>query len=219
MQMFDLKYPRRQVLKSALIAGILLLPAPMLFAESMVYTFSGVASGSIVGPTALTSSSFSNQSFSISFTEDTTAVTGSAGYYLLSGINGTFIEDSKSETITDAFMEVNGNPNTGSGVYESINLFNSTFATDMQIVYDPALLGYELLTTLAPTGSVTGQTIANYPGIGYSLSNGDTLDLTSMNSLNFSVTDVPTPTPEPGSWMLLAMGIGALVLMRRRVCW
>lgn len=204
------------MLKSALIAGGLFVPARALIADPLVYTFSGVASGSIVGPMALTSSSFSNQNFSISFLEDTTGVTGSDGYYLLSGISGTFSEGSESANITDAYLEVNGNPNTGSGVYESINLFNNTFATDMQIIYDPALLGYELLTTLAPTGSMTGQTIANYPGSGYSLSNGDTLNFTSMSSLDFSVTDASTP--EPGTWMMLATGIGALalVLMRRR---
>ena len=186
-------------------------------ADDLTYTFSGVASGAVVGPTASSSSTFSNQDFSISFSEDPTTVTGSAGYYLLSSISGAFTEGSTSETLTDAYIEVNGNPNTGSGVYESINLFNGTFATDMQIIYDPALLDYELMTTLAPTGSVTGQTIANYSGDGYSLLNGDTLDITSLSSLNFSATS-PTPTPEPGTWMLLAMGIGTVVVTRRRLC-
>lgn len=200
----------------AIAAGCLLAPARNLRADPLLtYTFSGVASGSIVGPTALSSSTFSNQNFSISFTEDPSTVTGSAGYYLLSSISGTFTEGSTSDTLQGAYVEVNGNPNTGSGVYESINLFNSTFATDMQIIYDPALLGYELMTTLAPTGSVTGQTIANYSGAGYSLSNGDTLDITSLSALNFSVTS-PTPTPEPGTWMLITTGVGALTLMRRR---
>jgi hypothetical protein len=111
---------------------------------------------------------------------------------------------------------VNGNPNTGSGVYESVNLFDGTFGTDLQIIYDPALLDYALMTTLAPTGSVTGQTIADYPGVGYSLSNGDTLDISSVSTLNFSVTDV---TPEPGTWTLLALGLGGIGLMRRRLCW
>ena len=203
----------------ALVAGFLLAPARVMRANPLlIYTFSGVASGSIVGPTALSSSTFSNQNFSISFLEDPTTVTGSAGYYLLGSISGTFTEGSTSDTLQGAYLEVNGNPNTGSGVYESINLFNSTFATDMQIIYDPALLGYQLMTTLAPTGSVTGQTIANYSGAGYSLSNGDTLDITSLSTLNFSVTS-PTPTPEPGTWMLLATGGGVLTLMRRRFCW
>jgi len=217
--MFHFNSPSRlQVACMALAAGCLLAPAHVLRADPLLtYTFSGVASGSIVGPTALSSSTFSNQNFSISFIEAPTTVTGSAGYYLLSSISGTFTEGSVSDTLQGAYVEVNGNPNTGSGVYESINLFNSTFATDMQIIYDPALLGYELMTPLAPTGSVTGQTIANYSGTGYSLSNGDTLDITSLNSLNFSVTS-PAPTPEPGTWMLLATGVGALMLMRRRFC-
>jgi len=38
-----------------------------------------------------------------------------------------------------------------------------------------------------------------------------------LNSLNFSVTS-PAPTPEPGTWMLLATGVGALIMMRRRFC-
>ena len=219
--MLHLKSPSRFLpLCLAIAAGCLLLPTRAMRADSPLnYTFSGVASGSIVGPTALSSSTFSNQTFSISFIEDPAVVTGSAGYYLLSSVNGTFTEGSTSETLQGAYIEVNGNPNTVSGVYESINLFNSTFATDMQILFDPALLDYELMTTLAPTGSVTGQTIANYPGAGYSLVNGDTLDITNLNSLNFSVTDVPTATPELGTWMLVATGIGALALMRRRRCW
>ena len=215
--MFPFKLPSRQMLKAVFVVCAALSPAGAMFATPLVYTFSGVASGSITGPTAVSSPSFSNQTFSISFTEPTTAVTGSAGYYLLSAISGTFSEGSQSETLTDAYLEVNGNPNTGAGVYESINLFNGTFATDMQIIYDPALLGYELMTTLAPTGSVTGQTIANYPGTGYSLSNGDTLDFTNLSSLNFSVTNVSAVTPEPGTWMLLALGIAAVAVVRRRL--
>ncbi|MGA8937832.1 MAG: PEP-CTERM sorting domain-containing protein [Acidobacteriaceae bacterium] len=205
---------------AGLAGGLLLASSTAMRADSPLdYTFLGVASGSIAGPTALSSSTFSNQDFSISFIEDPANVTGSAGYYLQSSISGTFAEGSTSETIADAYLEVNGNPNTGSGVYESVNLFDSTFATDMQIIYDPALLDYELMTTLAPTGSVTGQTIGNYSGVGYSLSNGGTLDITNLSSLNFSVTDVPTPTPEPGTLVLLALGLGAVVAMRRRLCW
>jgi PEP-CTERM motif len=216
--MLQLKSPSRLLpVWFAIAGGLLLISTRAMRADDLTYTFSGVASGAVVGPTALSSSAFSNQNFSISFTEDPTTVTGSAGYYLLSSISGAFTEGSTSETLTDAYIEVNGNPDTGSGIYESINLFNATFATDMQIFYDPALLDYELMSTLASTGSVTGQTIANYSGVGYSLLNGDTLDITSVSSLNFSVTS-PTPTPEPGTWMLLAMGMGAVVVMRRRLC-
>lgn len=214
--MLQLKSPNRHLLHAVLAAGVLIFPARAMFADPLVYTFSGVASGAIVGPTALSSSIFSNQDFNISFTEDPSTVTGSGGYYLLSAINGTFTEGSTSDTLTGAYLEVNGNPNTGSGVYESVNLFDSTFGTDLQIIYDPALLDYALMTTLAPTGSVTGQTIADYPGVGYSLSNGDTLDISSVSTLNFSVTDV---TPEPGTWTLLALGLGGIGLMRRRLCW
>jgi hypothetical protein len=218
--MLQLKSPSRLLpVWFAIAGGLLLISTRAMRADDLTYTFSGVASGAVVGPTALSSSTFSNQNFSISFTEDPTTVTGSAGYYLLSSISGAFTEGSTSETLTDAYIEVNGNPDTGSGIYESINLFNATFATDMQIFYDPALLDYELMSTLASTGSVTGQTIANYSGVGYSLLNGDTLDITSVSSLNFSVTSpTPTPTPEPGTWMLLAMGMGAVVVMRRRLC-
>ncbi len=216
--MLHLKSPSRLLPIGFAVAGSFLISSRAMRADDLTYTFSGVASGEVVGPTALSSSTFSNQNFSISFTGDPTDVTGSAGYYLLGPISGTFTEGSVSESLTDAYLEVNGNPNTGSGVYESVNLFNGTFATDLQIIYDPALLGYELLTTLAPTGSVTGQTIANYSGVGYSLLNGDTLEITSLDSLNFSVTN-PTPTPEPGTWMLLAIGMGSVVVMRRRLCW
>lgn len=205
---------------AAVAAGCFLFQANVMRADPLLqYTFSGVASGSVVGPTALSSSTFSNQAFSISFIEDPALVTGSAGYYLLSPVSGTFTDGNTSDTLVGAAIEVNGNPNTGSGVYESINLFNNTFATDMQIIYDPALLDYELTTTLAPTGSVTGQTIANYSGTGYALSNGDTLELTDLASLNFSVTDATTVTPEPGTWMLMAIGLVALMWMRKRLCW
>lgn len=216
--MFPLKSPTLSLLLVAGVAvGLLAGSCVPMRADSLLnYTFSGVASGTIVGPTALSSSTFSNQSFSISFVEGAADVTGSAGYYLLSSVRGTFTEGTTTDVISDAYVEVNGNPNTGSGVYESMNLFNSTFATDMQIIFDPALLDYELMTTLAPTGSVTGQTIANYPGVGYSLSNGGTLDITRLSALNVSVTNV---TPEPATWMLLAMGLGGVEMLRRRRGW
>ncbi len=144
--------------------GTPVVPVPNTMLD---YTFSGVASGTIVGASVLSSSTFSNQNFSISFIEDPSTVTGADGYYSLSSISGTFTEGSHSGTVTNAVIEVNGNANTGSGAYETINLFNSTFATDMQVVSDPALLGYALATTLAETGSSTGQTFGNYTGVGY----------------------------------------------------
>jgi hypothetical protein len=47
----------------------------------------------------------------------------------------------------------------------------------------------------------------------------DAVNITSVSALNFSVTDVSAVTSEPGTWVLLAMGLGVVVVMRRRLCW
>jgi hypothetical protein len=89
-----------------------------------------------------------------------------------------------------------------------------------EILFDPVLLNYDLAMTLAPTGSVTGQTIGNFSGTGYSLADGDTLDISSLDSLNFSVTNVAntSPVPEPSTLVLLTSGLLGAGFLRRRFC-
>ncbi len=90
--MLHLKSPSRFLAACFAVAGLFLMSSRAMRADDLTYTFSGVASGTIVGPTALSSSTFSNQNFSIRFTEDPAIVTGSGGYYLLSSVSGMFTE-------------------------------------------------------------------------------------------------------------------------------
>jgi hypothetical protein len=88
----------------------------------LLYTFTGVASGTISG------TSFTSAPFTVSFTENTTSITSPAsGYYEYSGISGSFNEGAFTATLTATTLEVNGNASTGVGNFEDVFLFNSDF--------------------------------------------------------------------------------------------
>lgn len=203
-------------LLAALFAlAIILLPAQNVFASTLDYTFTGVGSGTISGNTNTT---FTDADFSVSFTENTTAITSpDTGYYGYSGINGTFTEGSYTTTFTDDTIEVNGNPSTGVGNYESVFLFNSDFGSSMGIAPSAALLGYTLATPVT-TGVQSGGNIEVFQdAAGFSTTTGDTVEFTGLTSLDFTATQPTSAVPEPGSLaLLLTAGLGGIALLRRR---
>ena len=74
---------KQNVLVAAI--AVLLLPAATLSASTLIYTFSGTASGTISGNTNAT---FTNASFSVSFTENTSDITGGGGFFLYNPATG-----------------------------------------------------------------------------------------------------------------------------------
>lgn len=208
-------------MKTAILVAVLLLSAGTMSASTLVYTFSGTASGTITS--GKTSTTFTNQAFSVSFTENTSAITGSAGFFLYNPASaGAFTEGSYSATLTNAIIETNGNGNTGSGAYETANLFNTAFDNGVTLDSDPALLGYALNTTVDSglvTNSLDLAPTLNGVGDGFTTSTGDVVEFTGLTALDFAVTVPPPSTsavPEPSTLALLTAGLSGIGMLRRR---
>ena len=207
---------RHHVLSAAI--AVLLLPVGSMSASTLIYTFSGTASGTISGTTNTT---FTNAAFSVSFTENTSAITGSGGFFLYNPApGGVFTEGSYSTTFTNAVIETNGNGNTGSGAYETANLFDTAFNNGVTLDSNPALLGYALNTTVN-TGLVTASgdlaPTLNGLGDGFTTTTGDVVEFTGLSALDFVVTAPSvSAVPEPSTLVLLTAGLSGIGMLRRR---
>jgi hypothetical protein len=200
---------RGKLIQMALAAALVFLPVAAAHAGTLNYTLSGVGSGTIAGTTNTT---FSDVSFSATFTENTSAIIGAGGYYIYGDISGTFTEGGYTTTLTGVNLEVNSNGNTGSGAYETLYLFNSDFGSSVGINSDPTLLGYTLATPIN-TGSVTGSNIGAYQdAAGFSTTTGDTIEFTGLDSLDFVASNGTPVVPEPSSLSLLLVGISGVGL-------
>jgi hypothetical protein len=196
-----LKSTKRNLMSFACAVATVIFSANTATASTLVYTFTGVGSGTISG------TPFTNAAFTVSFNENTTSITNpDIGYYEYSGISGSFTEGSYSANLTADTLEVNGNANTGMGNYEDVFLFNSDFGSSIGISQDPTLLGYALATPVT-TGVVTGGQIgAFHDAAGFSTTGGDIIEFTSLSSLDFTAA-APGTAPEPSSLALFAFGL------------
>lgn len=202
--MFQAVRNRRKLIQMAFAATLVFLPVAAAHADTLDYTLSGVASGTIAGTTNAT---FTNASFSVNLTGDPSTLVGGGGFFLYQGVSATFTEGAYSTTLTDISLEVNGNGNTGSGAYETLYLFNSTFGSSIGFNSDPTFLGYALATPI-DTGTVTGLEIGAFQdATGFSTTTGDTIEFTGAQSLDFTATDSSSVVPEPSSLALLLSGI------------
>jgi PEP-CTERM motif len=210
--MLRMESAKRILLSAAFAVAILLLPV-RAFASILDYTFSGVGTGAITGTHPAT---FTNTAFTVTFVEDTTNIVPlSPGFNYFPLISGTFTEGGYTTTFTNDYLEVNGNGNTGSGNFQTVFLFNSTFGTSIGITSNPALLGYALATPVT-TGVVTGPNIGAFTdATGFTTNSGDVVDITGLSSLDFTVTN-PSAVPEPSTLLLLTTGLSGIGMLRRR---
>ena len=199
---------KRNLMSSAFAVVIVIFSAPASHAATLLYTLTGVGSGTISG------TPFTDTPFTISYTEDTTSITHpDTGYSEYSGISGNFSEGSFAATITATTIEVNGNASTGVGNFEDVFLFNSDFGSSLGISQDATFLGYTLATPIT-TGFVLGDQIGAFQdAAGFSTTGGDVIEFTSLVSLDFTAAATGA-VPEPSSLALFAIGLFAFGLIR-----
>jgi hypothetical protein len=206
---------------AAFAVAIILLPARTVFASTLDLSFTGQGSGTVtVGSTTTT---FTDQDFSVTFVEDTTTVSQAGGYdYDNPAGDGTFTEGAYTATINNANVAVNGNGNTGFGSYYTVFLFNSDFGSSIGISEDSVLSGYGLKTAIT-TGSIPSSSTYPSPNIaayqdtlGFTTSGGATVEFTSLDSLDFTAS-VPTtsPVPEPSMLFFTLSVLAGFVVVRR----
>lgn len=190
-------------------AALLLLSSGVAFADTLDYTFTGVASGTITGTT---NSTFSSTSFTLTSVANTDQVADAGGgYYDLYGVTGTFTEGAYTATLADVNIVVNDN----SG-FENVNFYNAAFNNGLGLQNNPALLGYMLVTPVS-TGAATGGDLeTTFNGGSFLATDGDSIQFTGVDSLAFTVNG-PSPAPEPSTWVLLGTGLFGAVTARFRM--
>jgi hypothetical protein len=202
--------------RAAFVAAIILLPGRAVFADTLDYTFSGVGAGTI--GSGKTSTSF-NGAFSISFVANTSEILpADPGYYLLPVTNGIFTEGGFTATITNAEIEVNGNPFVQGvpGSWETVFLFDPSFGS-IGISFAPDLLDYALSTPIHVPG--TNGTIGAFQSVSsFPTTGGGSVAFSGLTSLDFDVTEPQSssPVPEPSTLALLSAGLSGAGMLRRR---
>jgi hypothetical protein len=180
-------------LAAALFAGSL-IPA---HAAVLKYDFFGVGTGTLGG------SAFSGD-FTVSLTGNTANITSGGGEYFLVA-PGTFTTGATSVAFTGGASEIISNASSTFPAEAFGQPVPGGFSAEG--VVNSAFIGYDL-TTAFP---LTGGDVSFLPQT-FTTSGGD-LSFTGISSLSFQAV---SGVPEPSTWAMMIVGLGALGLTRFR---
>jgi PEP-CTERM motif len=182
------------MLSSLALLAVAAVPA---MAGQITYTESATATGS------LGTQNFRDALLTLTLVGDTSNVTGGAGFF--SNTVGTFtvsIAGVGTATFTDA-MEVFDNQGQIAAGFGDNSLGGSVLDT-----FDAVFGGYDLTTAIGP--------ITNSPFIRPDLSFGTDAGLLVISASGDSTFTASTGTPEPGTFLLLGLGITSLGMVKMR---
>lgn len=204
---------RKPLLAAFSIAALSLLPAAAAHADQFSYVFSGYADGTIQGVSG------TDIAFTLTITEPTSLIVDAGGgFYRYNGVQATLVAGSDNVILDDVTLVANSN-GVGGGA-ESVNFFNGGFDNGLGLDGASQLLGYALASNVTVPASGNNLT-PTFNGGSFAIdtaSGGGTAQLTGVESLGFTATDLtPAPTPEPSSLLLLTSGLPGLALLRRRL--
>jgi hypothetical protein len=189
-----------------------LFSAPVFGGSIGTYTFTGTASGTIG------STSFSNAALTVMATGDISSVTftspsyflyipGGSSSFSIGGIGMGFFTDE-----TDVF------DNTGSGIAgfgdQGAALCCDIIQMHDSLIGSSAFLTYNLQTAIGPLGpQASDPSTGDWIGLNTSLGS---FTVTSLNNFTFQAAIGTAATPEPGSAVLLGLGLAGLALRKIR---
>ena len=124
---------------------------------------------------------------------------------------------------TDAFWFATGaidsiwlNLNFSStGPSGTIDLYDSALSLLYSYAFTGQLTGFDLLSAWTGGAYVSGDWVADFPGGGYAIAVNVT-DWAALSNATISYTFDITAAPEPGTYLLVGLGLAALALVRRR---
>lgn len=189
------------LLKIAFVLSLVLLTAGTVSADSIIYTFTGTGSGTVG------TSNFLNQSISITVLGNTeNVINAMAGIFVNASLNTSIdipsIATIRVEDLTNMFS--NSTPNSaGIGIGDSTShlaLFGLIPANSYNLTSDSGPL-----FNANPVAATEFVNVATSEG---------TLDMTSWTNVTFNAS--LSPVPEPGSVLLLGVGLLGVAVMGLR---
>lgn len=189
------------LLKIAFVLSLVLLTAGTVSADSIIYTFTGTGSGTVG------TSNFLNQSISITVLGNTeNVINAMAGIFVNASLNTSIdipsIATIRVEDLTNMFS--NSTPNSaGIGIGDStlhLALFGLIPANSYNLTSDSGPL-----FNANPVAATEFVNVATSEG---------TLDMTSWTNVTFNAS--LSPVPEPGSVLLLGVGLLGVAVMGLR---